>query len=130
MPAHQSEWLIRPSRYQQRLDASSWFLSAVLLFVALDGGWTLLSLIPIGAGLLTLLMPRSLILMGKNRENWWLWLDGEKHEVRFQHGSVRRRQYVKLVWGFWPWQVLVIRPDSFQNAEPYLHLKYELYGSV
>ena len=130
MPAHQSEWLIRPSRLQQRIDLACWLLGSILLLTAMDGGWKILFLIPLVGSLAALWIPRSPVLIGKNCDGWWLFRGGEKYAVTFKSGSVRRRQYVRLVWGFWPWQVLVIRPDSFQNAEPYRHLKYELYGAV
>lgn len=130
MPANQSEWLIHPSRTQQCMDTACWLLGAIMLTIAMDGCWTLLSVVPLIGAMVEWRTQRAPTLMGKSKDGWWLYADDEKRPVTFKGGSVRRRQYVRLVWGFWPWQVLFIRPDSFLDAEPYRHLKYELYGSV
>jgi hypothetical protein len=46
-------------------------------------------------------------------DGWWLDRGHGLQPVTWRAGSVRRRHWVRLVWGRWPWQVIDIRPDSF-----------------
>jgi len=92
--------------------------------------WLLTPLLPLlGAGWV-FWRKRAPQLIGKTNDGWWVLQRNQKVPVSFRSGSIRRRQLIVLVWGFWPWQVIIIRPDCFLSREPFNHLKYELYGSL
>ena len=92
--------------------------------------WLLTPLLPLlGAGWV-FWRKRAPQLIGKTNDGWWVLQRNQKVPVSFRSGSIRRRQLIVLVLGFWPWQVIIIRPDCFLSREPFNHLKYELYGSL
>jgi hypothetical protein len=137
--ANRAEWIIRPSRLQRRVEVLTWLSATLLLVFALLGtafwGSTiytlgLLAVVPLALAVRALLAKREPVLIGKNTDGWWLLRDNTKVPVSFHSGSIRRRKLIVLVWGFWPWQALIIRPDCFLSLEPFNHLKYELYGSI
>tara|TARA_B100000459_G_C8598484_1_gene210930 strand:+ start:2670 stop:3089 length:420 start_codon:yes stop_codon:yes gene_type:complete len=137
--ANRAEWIIRPSGLQQRVEVLTWLSATLLLVFALLGtafwdstnyAWSLLAVVPLALTARALLTKRAPQLIGKNADGWWMFKEGEKVPLRFHSGSIRRRKLIVLVWGFWPWQVLVIRPDCFLSREPFNHLKFELYGSI
>ncbi|MEC9408875.1 MAG: hypothetical protein VYD52_00290 [Pseudomonadota bacterium] len=139
MHANRAEWIIRPSGLQQRVEVLTWLSATLLLVFALLGtafwGSTiytlgLLAVVPLALAVRALLAKREPVLIGKNTDGWWLLRDNTKVPVSFHSGSIRRRKLIVLVWGFWPWQALIIRPDCFLSREPFNHLKYELYGSI
>jgi len=35
-----------------------------------------------------------------------------------------------LQWGFWPWQQLLVRADSFVNDEDFRRLRRALYAQI
>lgn len=66
--------------------------------------------------------------IGVDARGWWLEHAGQRQALRFYPGSVRRRQLVILRTSRWPWQSLVIHPDSVQTADDFRRLKAALYG--
>jgi len=55
---------------------------------------------------------------------------GVRLPVRWRSGSVRRADVLILEWSFWPWQRLMIRPDSLSSAEDYRRLTAALYNDL
>lgn len=96
------------------LPLSGWVLSAILLPVLMLLGWRRFSVHKIGY----------------DRRGWWLEQNGRKARVRWRYGSVRRADVLILEWSFWPWQRLMIRPDSLSSAEDYRRLTAALYNDL
>jgi len=130
-----AEWRIAPSRSQPWRDYGALLL--LLLAVYLQLPWhpllCLLILAPVAAvaGLVLRWQPEVSALgyqLQHNTPQWWLELDGKRYRVRWRDGCVRRRDYLILHWSWWPWQRLIIRPDSCVSREEFRRLKAALYG--
>jgi len=61
--------------------------------------------------------PQPDVVIGVGQQGWWLRRDTTKQITQWRVGSIRRREFVCLVWGFWPWQLIRIRPDSLPDTE-------------
>ncbi|TVV43041.1 hypothetical protein [Thalassolituus sp. C2-1] len=125
-----AEWLLQPSGRQRWLDGA-FLLSALLIF-----SWLLPPLWwGVVAVFLLLLMlwgwrKPAVRRLGCDSRGWWLEYHGCKLSVRWRHGSVRRADVLILEWSFWPWQRLMIRPDSLGSAEDYRRLTAVLYNDL
>lgn len=135
-----AEWCIRCSRRQRQLDVAALVIVFILVVTLLAEFWqvsqsvnrlyALLALLPIIGIFIVWRWPAPSAHIGVNQYGWWLARNGEKQRVNWHPGSIRRRDYVCLVWGFWPWQCIRIRLDSLPDEESFRRLKYALYGSV
>lgn len=132
MQENHAEWLIGPSRRQRTQDTLLILVGVFFFLSALSVGWMLwVLLITIASGALWYSFRRTApVLIGYGSEGWWIYHEGQRQPLRFRGGSIRRRELLVLVWGFWPWQVIRVRPDSFVNPERFRHLKYALYGEI
>ncbi|MEK9711934.1 MAG: hypothetical protein VW258_05150 [Thalassolituus sp.] len=131
MHASPAEWLILPSRQQRWLDTGLALSLLILFLVSLSGYWSLLALVPAILLVAVLVCKTKTVTLGVDQDGWWIQCDSnERQRVSWASGSIRRSRMLVLIWGFWPWQVIRIRGDSFQNPEQFRHLKYCLYGSI
>ena len=129
MPAS-AEWLLQPSRRQRWLDGAFLLMVLLLLGCLLSPlGWAISSVLLLS---LMLLGWRRFAVhkIGYDRRGWWLEQRGRKLRVRWRYGSVRRADVLILEWAFWPWQRLMIRPDSVDSAEDYRRLTAALYNDL
>ena len=125
-----AEWCIRHSRRQRQLDVAALVMVSLILFYILNDHYVWCSLIPLIYIVMLLRRSTPDIYLGVSQQGWWMIRDNKKHITVWRIGSIRRRDFVCLVWGFWPWQLIRIRPDSLPDDESFRRLKYALYGSV
>ena len=131
MHASPAEWLILPSRQQRWLDTGLALSLLILFLVSLSGYWSLLALVPAILLIGVLVCKTKTVTLGVDQDGWWIKRDSnERQRVSWASGRIRRRRMLVLIWGFWPWQVIRIRGDSFHDPEQFRHLKYCLYGSI
>lgn len=123
------EWCISHSRRQRQLDVAALLVVSFILFLLLNHHYAWCALIPLFCILLLRRFTPD-IYLGVSQQGWWIIRGDKKHIVAWRIGSIRRRNFVCLVWGFWPWQLIRIRPDSLPDEESFRRLKYALYGSV
>lgn len=133
MRSEAAEWTIQSSDKQRLLDTAL-ALTATLFFIS----WLPFSLLTLLFSLLPcLLLPfiwkpsPDAITLGVTQEGrWWLEAKGKRLSVEWLSGSIRRRRYLRLVWGFWPWQVVTIHPDCLSSEDDFRRLKFYLYGAI
>lgn len=136
MPATVVEWRFVSSRWQRVLNWLSALTAAVFLSVlflpgpAIIWGAAVLIAVIASVALIVALTVAKRLGTGNFRINhphyhlrlstdgWWLDRGRGLQPVTWRAGSVRRRHWVRLVWGRWPWQVIDIRPDSFFEYLP------------
>src|SRR5690554_6290699 len=66
---------------------------------------------------------RKTVELQRNPSSWHLKKDSVIHSIQWRAGSVRRKNLIIWRYGFWPWQRLVIYPDSVAEGEFRLLLK-------
>lgn len=130
MHEHPAEWCLRSSKRQRQLEVAALFLCSLILLQILNAAFLGAAFLPLIYAVWLWRNPLLDVHLGVNQQGWWLLKNGHKHYVSWQVGSIRRRGYVCLVWGFWPWQSIRIRPDSLPDEESFRRLKFALYGSV
>ncbi|MDF1762389.1 MAG: hypothetical protein P1U57_03180 [Oleibacter sp.] len=132
--------LLPPSKWQWLIVISMFVLNIIVLFIT----WRPLTLntpntrkLPKMLAFLSVLRSLERIhgskpigKIGINDNGWWIDQGNGPMPVRWHNGSIRKNRYLRLVWGFWPWQVLSIYPDSVNTAEDFRLLKFYLYGSL
>ena len=139
MPATVVEWRFVSSRWQRVLNWLSTLIAAIFLSVLFLPGpamiWSPVVLVVLSAMLALAAVNR--LRTGDSRidpqhyhlrlstDGWWLDRGHGLQPVTWRAGSVRRRHWVRLVWGRWPWQVIDIRPDSFSEYLPERELQPE-----
>ncbi|MCD8520827.1 MAG: hypothetical protein LRY66_09900 [Saccharospirillaceae bacterium] len=129
MPAS-AEWLLRPSARQRWLDAAFVLVVVLLLSGLLPlSGWVLSGML-LSALMLLGWRRFSVHKIGCDRRGWWLEQHGRRVRVRWRYGSVRRADVLILEWSFWPWQRLMIRPDSVGGREDFRRLTAALYNDL
>lgn len=118
-PAHVEILPLYRSKRQGWLNVGFMLLSAALL-------WPYLSAVEWAAVLL--LWSALSLWVGRRRwrqarlryaqQSWWLDID-QRPPLRlvWRAGSVRRRHLIIWQYGRWPWQRLLIRPDSLPAGE-------------
>ena len=118
MPVTAETWLLQPSRRQRWLDAAFMAVTLGLL-------WPLLQ--PVELAAVTVLWVTFYVWRQRRRwrsaylhhdaSGWWLEAAGVRSALRWRHGSVRRAGVIHWRYGVWPWQRLLIRPDSLPPGE-------------
>ena len=148
MPVTVVEWRFVSSRWQRVLNWLSTLTAAVFLSVlflpgpaTIWGAPVLIAVIAIVTLIIALIVALAVVKrfrIGSFRidpqyyhlrlstDGWWLDRGHGLQPVTWRAGSVRRRHWVRLVWGRWPWQVMDIRPDSFSEYVPERELQPEL----
>ena len=128
------EWALRPSFQQVRLDAAALSTGSCLLFLLLPFTWWLSLLLAALGALLSWQFARQVRTpvdrFGCNASGWWIMVRGERQAVRWRSGSIRRYELVRLQWGFWPWQHILVRADSLANSEDFRRLRQVLYAQL
>lgn len=129
MPAT-AEWVLQSSRRQRRLDGVFLLVSLLILVWLLPLLWWLCAAFFLLV--LTALGWRQPVVrkLGYDSRGWWFEYRGRRLPVRWRSGSVRRADVLILEWSFWPWQRLMIRPDSLSSAEDYRRLTAALYNDL
>lgn len=109
---------LHPSKQQYGLDTLLLLLTFLLLFPLLSWPWLLLYFL-VAALWLGLLHHR-----GKTTKSlsyamgqWWLVEQEKRTPMAWRTGSVRRAQLILWRYGRWPWQQLLIRPDSLAAGQ-------------
>ena len=130
MHENPAEWHILPSRRQRQLDVAALLVASFILFLTLSHVFVWFVLLPLFGIFILWRCPQPDVVIGVGQQGWWLRRDTTKQITQWRVGSIRRREFVCLVWGFWPWQLIRIRPDSLPDMESFRRLKFALYGSV
>lgn len=145
MLAH-AEWSIRPSKQQRYRDGIALFLIILLSLPYLWYQWLSQGqTVWLGVGLIVLVVfivrvwyqsvrDKAIYTLGYRQEKlqrqWWLARAGHRQDIHIRSGSIRRANFIQLRYGHWPWQVLLIRPDSLTSADAFRELKVALYGEL
>lgn len=117
-----AEWRLHPSRYQRRLDGAFLLLAVALLWPLLSVTEWLLCLIAL-ALLWCVIQRKTVLRLRFDGQYWWLIRDENARMIRWRSGSIRRRDLIIVRWGFWPWQALMIRPDSLSHVDEFRQLQ-------
>lgn len=130
MPRNALEWRILPSKKQRYLDTAFLVVTSLILWVLLGSHLTIIPLALLPLILLAVVWKkhRQSQIIGVNEQGWWLQESGQTRPVAWLTGSQIKPSYVRLVWGFWPWQVISVHPDSFRHQDDFRRFKFELYG--
>ncbi|WP_320820791.1 hypothetical protein [Thalassolituus sp.] len=128
------EWALRPSLQQRRLDFAALLVGSCLLLVLLPLSWWFSLMIALAVAFLSWRfaqrMQVSVERIGCDARGWWILVGGQRHWVRWRSGSIRRYELVRLQWGFWPWQHILVRADSLANDEDLRRLRRALYTQI
>ncbi len=122
-----NSWIIQPARQQKHTEAALVFVSILILQPLLS--WLTLVLVSafLVLFLLTLWRARKTVELQRHPTVWHLKINHQIKSIQWRTGSVRRKDLIIWRYGFWPWQRLVIYPDSVAEGEFRLLLK-ALYG--
>jgi toxin CptA len=128
------EWALRPSLQQRRLDYAALFVGACLLFVLLPLPWWFAFIIAVAFAFSNWHFAQRMQVpverIGRDARGWWILVRGHRRAVRWRSGSIRRYELVRLQWGFWPWQHILVRADSFVNDADFRRLRCALYAQI
>lgn len=128
MDSHlKNNWTIRPSCQQKITETLLLAVSLLILQPLL--GWLELGLLFV---LLVLFISvlwrgRQAVELRCHQSQWYLNNARINKSIHWRAGSVRRKNLIIWRYGFWPWQRLVVYPDSLPQGEFRLLLK-ALYG--
>lgn len=122
-----NKWVIQPSRQQKITEAALVLVSLLILQPLLS--WPVLALLFVVLYSFLILMwcTRKSVELQRNPSSWQLKNNHKITSIQWRTGSVRRKNLIIWRYGFWPWQRLVIYPDSVAEGEFRLLLK-ALYG--
>lgn len=122
-----NKWIIQPSRQQKISEAALVLVSLLILQPLLNWPALALLLVTLYSFLILMWRTRKTVELQRNPSSWHLKKDSVIHSIQWRAGSVRRKNLIIWRYGFWPWQRLVIYPDSVAEGEFRLLLK-ALYG--
>lgn len=117
---------MRRSRRQGQLDVLFAGLTLLLLWPLLSGAEWLLLLLAAAALCYCGRRSWSPVQLGCRAGQWWWRHHGVVRPLRWRPGSVRRPGLIIWQYGRWPWQRLLIRPDSLPVGD-YRRLLLALY---
>lgn len=122
-----NSWIIRPSRQQKITEAALVLVSLLILQPLLSWFWLGLLCVFLVLFLLILWRSRSNIELQRHHSSWLIKHHRTIRDIQWRAGSVRRKSLIIWRYGLWPWQRVVIYPDSLEGDEFRLLLK-ALYG--
>lgn len=107
---------LRPSQQQKRLDGAFLLLSLALLTPLLSFVWLLFCA---ACMLVAWRFIRKQTISGELsfRAGQWWWAQPALQPLKWRVGSVRRHNLIIWRYGRWPWQRLLIRPDSLPAGQ-------------
>lgn len=113
----QNTWVIQPSR-QQKYTETALLVITVLILQPLLGGWVL--------GWVSMALSLMLIILWRLRKSvtlqrlpsaWHLKQQQRIQSIQWRTGSLRRKNLVIWRYGAWPWQRVVVYPDSLPKGQ-------------
>lgn len=120
-------WVVLPSRQQKITEAVLVLVTLLMLQPLLNWPELALLLVLLALFLLALWRGRQTVELRYNHSQWYLKNTHINKSIQWRTGSVRRKNLIIWRYGVWPWQRVVIYPDSLPQGEFRLLLK-ALYG--
>lgn len=125
------EWQLKPSIKQKQLDGLLGLVLAAFILSVSSIYWMLLViLLFVFIAFWLWRKDASITHIGLHQNALYLVCDEQKRYVRPTTGSIKQEKMVKLRWSIWPWQCLVLRPDSFNCYDDFKEFKRTIYGLI
>ncbi|MEN9463952.1 MAG: hypothetical protein RL217_133 [Pseudomonadota bacterium] len=112
-----NSWMLRTSIRQNGYNAAFCLLSLAMLWPYLAWFYWLTLLLLFSALLVWLARPQRTQLYLTAQGFYWQRAGKTVQNLPWRVGSVRRNDVIIWHYGFWPWQRLIIRPDSLAVGE-------------
>ena len=121
--AESYNWVIYPSKQQKITECALVLVGLLILAPVLSVFALSASAVCFFLFLFILWRQRSVIELQRYPTSWHLRHHSLIRDIQWRSGSVRRKSLVIWRYGKWPWQRVVIYPDSVRQGEFRLLLK-------
>lgn len=121
-----NSWTLYPSKQQSYWEVLLLLLTMAMLWPFLNIiSWLVLLVLFSVVAIFAWRQRQNLRVLMQQENHWWLLQNLTKTELQWRTGSVRSKNLIIWRYGKWPWQRLIIHPDSVSKAE-YQQLLYQL----
>lgn len=111
-----NSWVVRTSLRQNGYNAAFCLLSLAMLWPYLAWFYELALLLFFSAQLLWMARPQTAQLYLTAQGFYWQRAHKPVQSLPWRVGSVRRKDLIIWRYGVWPWQRLLLRPDSLEEG--------------
>lgn len=112
-----NSWTLRTSMRQNGYNAAFCLISLAMLWPYLAWFYWLTLLLLLSVLLLWLARPQRAQLHVTAQGFYWQRTGKAVQSLPWRVGSVRRKEVIIWRYGCWPWQRLIIRPDSLEAGD-------------